>query len=264
MQPEMPGEPLPTVFAAQGAPPLVDHPYWSAQLAEWGRALPRPKAILVISAHWERTPLAYGATSTPVPLYYDFGGLPQKYFELSYPVPGAPALAKRIEELVKGSGPLAAEPTRGLDHGAFIPLLLMYPAADIPVLQLSMPGLDPRTLLELGRSLAPLRSEGVLVFSTGLLTHSFATVDPSNPDAPPHPALAEFDAWLADTLERRDVDALLDYRTRAPGARIAVPSAEHFVPLFVGLGSALDTLPSVTFPHEGFWYGNSMRSVQFG
>jgi 4,5-DOPA dioxygenase extradiol len=261
MEEPLSGGPLPAVFAAQGAPPLVDHPRWSAELAAWGRALPRPEAILVISAHWEQTPLAYGATSTPVPLYYDFGGMPQ-YLRLRYPAPGAPELAERIGELVKG-GPLAAEPARGLDHGAFIPLLLMYPAADIPVLQVSMPGVDPPTLLELGRQLAPLRSGGVLVFSTGLLTHSFAVADPSNPDARPHPSLAEFDAWVADALRRRDVDALLDYRTRAPGARFALPSQEHFAPLFVGVGAALDTLTSVTFPHEGFWHGNSMRSVQF-
>jgi 4,5-DOPA dioxygenase extradiol len=259
------GAQLPAVFAAQGAPPLVDHPRWTAELAAWGRALPRPEAILVVSAHWEQHPLAHGATSSPVPLYYDFGGLPQRYYQLAYPAPGAPDLAGRVAELMAGSGgQLAAKPGRGLDHGAFIPLLLMFPAADIPVLQLSMPTLEPEGLLGLGRQLAGLRKEGVLIFATGLLTHTFDIPDLGNPDTPPDPALAEFDSWVAETLRRGDTSSLLHFRDQAPGVQAALPSDEHFAPLFVALGAAAGGPASVTFPHQGFWYGNSMRSVQFG
>ncbi|BDM70184.1 dioxygenase [Streptomyces nigrescens] len=240
---------------------LIDHPRWSSELAAWGKALPHPRAILVISAHWEASPLAHGATTSPMPLLYDFGGFPERFYRLTYPAPGNPGLVDRITALL-GKAP-TADPGRGLDHGAFIPLMLMYPGADIPVLQISLPTPAPKGLYDLGRRLAPLRDEGVLIFATGLLTHTFNIPDMSNPDAAPDPVLAHFDAWLGDALTRRDTNALLDYRTQAPGVRKALPTHEHFVPLFVALGAAVDD-DAVTFPHHGFWFGNSMRSVQIG
>ena len=255
---------MPVVFAAQGAPPLVDHPRWTAELEAWGQSLPRPRAILVVSAHWEQRPLAHGATTTPVPLYYDFRGLPERYYRLTYPAPGAPGLAAAVAGLLGPAKAPAAQADRGLDHGAFIPLLLMYPDAGIPVLQLSMPTQDPAALFSLGQQLAPLRQDGVLIFATGLLTHTFNIPDLANPDTPPDPALAEFDGWVADALRRGDTAALLRYRDQAPGVRAALPSHEHFVPLFVALGAAAASLAPASFPHQGFWHGNSMRSVQLG
>jgi len=255
---------MPAVFAAQGAPPLVDHHGWTAELRAWGRSLPRPRAILVVSAHWEQRPLAHGATTTPMPLYYDFGGLPERYYELAYPAPGAPWLAAAVAGLLGPGQAPVAQGDRGLDHGAFIPLLLMYPDADVPVLQLSMPTQDPAALFDLGKQLAPLRRDGVLIFATGLLTHTFSIPDLANPDTPPDPALAEFDSWVAEALRCGDTGILLRYRDQAPGVRAALPSHEHFVPLFVALGAATGNPGPVSFPHQGFWYGNSMRSVQFG
>src|SRR4051812_43637979 len=146
---------MPTVFLAHGAPPLLDDAGWMAELRAWAQAMPRPRAILMLSAHWERRPVTIGATST-VPLVYDFYNFPRRYYEMKYPAPGAPELAARVRALLYGQ-PVADEPRRGLDHGAYVPMMAMYPAADVPVLQVSLPTLDPRTLFELGGKLAPLR-----------------------------------------------------------------------------------------------------------
>ncbi len=251
---------MPVLFMAHGAPMLLDDAGWVAELAAWARALPRPRAVLVISAHWEQRPVALGAT-TPVPLIYDFYGFPDKFYRLRYASPGAPALAARVRELCAAASIATIdEPARGLDHGAYIPLMCMYPDADVPVLQLSLPTMEPRPLYELGRALAPLAREGVLVMGSGFLTHNMRSFSLRST-----PAWAtELDAWTADVLARRDVGALLDYRARAPGVREALPTHEHFVPVIVSAGAA-EGLESITFPITGFWFGGSFtrRSVEF-
>lgn len=254
---------MPALFLGHGAPPLVDDPVWTAQLVDWATALPRPEAVLVVSAHWESGPLALGAVD-PVPLVHDFWGFPQHYYEVTYPAPGAPGLAARVAALMPGTEPVAHRPDRGLDHGAYVPLTVMYPGADIPVLQISLPGQDPDRLLGLGRRLAPLREEGVLIIGSGFLTHGlpYLRLLSREQDAPGWSA--EFDAWTAETLARGDLDALADYRRRAPGARYAHPTPEHFSPLFVTLGAA--TGPGEP-PHtviDGYWFGLAKRSVQVG
>ncbi len=254
---------LPAIYLGHGAPPLMDDPVWPKELAAWSASLPRPKAILVVSAHWEAAPLTLGAT-TPVPLYYDFYGFPERYYRVTYPAPGAPALAERVARLVSDLTPTAQDPTRGLDHGAYVPLLAMYPEADVPVLQASMPSEDPRALLEVGRRLAPLRDEGVLIVGSGFMTHSFEAIHRylrGDDSGASH--VAEFDAWAAETLARGDVDTLLDYRHKAPAVAYAHPTVDHFVPLFVALGAALDTTPAPSTRIEGFWMANSKRSIEF-
>src|SRR5215468_5754573 len=166
---------LPALYLGHGAPPLIDDPVWSRELAEWGQRLGKPKAILVVSAHWESAPLTMGATTT-VPLVYDFYGFPRRYYEVTYPSPGAPELANKVRGLLKNLTPTADDPSRGLDHGAYVPLLAMYPEADVPVLQISMPSEEPRVLVELAKRLAPLRDEGVLILGSGFLTHSFEAI----------------------------------------------------------------------------------------
>lgn len=256
------GGKMPALFLAHGAPPLLDMPDWMAQLAGWAKALPKPEAILMLSAHWEERPFTYGATRT-VPLVYDFYGFPQRYYQTQYPAPGAPGLAKRLEQLVGKTQPVAQEPTRGLDHGAYVPLVAMYPGADIPVLQASLPTQDPKTLLELGRLLAPLRDEGVLIIGSGFITHNLRQVS-WDPAARAPQWATDFDGWTAQTLRERNVDALLDYRAKGPGVRIALPTHEHFVPLLVAQGAALDEA-QIRFPIEGFAFGSATkRSVQFG
>jgi len=248
---------MPTIFLAHGAPPLLDDELWMRELADWSKALPRPRSILMLSAHWEARPATHSAT-TRVPLVYDFSGFDEKYYQVQYPSPGAAELAARVQTLLP-----CKSSTRGLDHGAWVPLIPMYPAAEIPVLQLSLPTLEPAPLFELGRALAPLRDEGVLIVGSGFLTHNLRTLDWNA--QPVTPAWAsDFDAWTAQALEKRDIESLLDYRALAPGVRQSLPTHEHYVPLFVTLGaSAEGEIPG--FPIEGWAYGTfSKRSVQFG
>jgi len=256
------GRPMPVIFAAHGAPILLDDAEWMSELAAWAHAMPKPKAILMISAHWEQRPTALGATTT-VPLVYDFYGFPAHYYRTEYPSPGAPELAAGVRELLRSRGiPCADEPDRGLDHGAYVPLVAMYPDADVPVLQVSMPRLDAHELFDLGRAFAPLRDEGVLVFGSGFLTHNMSFAF-----RPGTPAWArDFDAWTADALSRFDVEALIEFEHRAPAARTALPTWEHYAPVLVAAGAAAESSgPTTTFPITGWWLDGAFtkRSVQF-
>ena len=256
----------PVLYLSHGAPPLADDAVWTRQLADWSSRFGKPTNILMVSAHWEEAPLALSATSGRVPLVYDFWGFPRKYYEVEYRAPGAPQLADDVTRLVHSAhSPVHRDETRGLDHGAYVPLVEMYPDADVPVLQMSMPTLDPRRLFELGRKLAPLRDEGTLIVGSGFTTHNLRWFNPSaGPDSPVPQASAEFDHWAAEALERNDVDALLDAMHQAPAAHEAHPRTEHWAPLYVALGAAhesgsLDNESVI----EGFWYGLSKRSWQF-
>jgi len=264
-----PGQPMarmPTLFLSHGGATLADDPVWTSELADWATRLPTPQSILVVSAHWEEAPLTVGATETGPPVY-DLTGLPHTFWGLvrgdgsaAYPAPGAPDLATDVVTLLSSAH---HDPDRGLDHGAFMPLREMYPKADIPVLQISMPSLVPSVMLEVGRRLAPLRDQGVLIVGSGFTTHNLDDIDPAGGRlAPPPQWSVEFDEWANRTVGARDVDALLMFERTAPAARLAHPRTEHFVPLFVALGAALDSL-DCTSVVDGFWYGLSKRSFQF-
>ena len=250
----------PALFLSHGAPPLVDNAEWVAQLQRLAADLPKPKAILMASAHWESAPLMLGATET-VPLVYDFGGFDRKYYEVEYRAPGAPELAARVAKLMPDSEPVART-NRGLDHGAYVPLTVMYPAADVPVLQMSLPTLEPDRLLEIGRRLAPLRDEGVLIVGSGFTTHGLPFLRDWREDAPAPGWSREFDAWAAETLARGAVDELAEFRTRAPGMPYAHPTIEHFAPMFLTLGAATDPEAAPGQPIDGFWMGLAKRSFQ--
>ena len=249
---------MPALFLSHGAPPLVDDPTWVGQLQELAAGLPRPKAILMASAHWESAPLMLGATQT-VPLVYDFGGFPRHYYEVRYPAPGAPRLAERIAKLMPDRERVTRT-DRGLDHGAYVPLTVMYPDADIPVLQMSLPTLEPDRLLGIGRRLAPLRDEGVLIVGSGFTTHGLPFLRDFRPEAAAPGWSAEFDAWTAEALARGAVDELADFRDRAPGMPYAHPTIEHFAPMFLTLGAAVDPERRPEQPIDGFWMGLSKRS----
>ncbi len=253
--------PMPALYLGHGAPPLVDDPVWPGELTAWAARLPRPSSILVVSAHWESAPLTIGATR-PAPLVYDFSGFAAKYYQVRYDAPGAPDLAARVRALMPDDEPVAEAPGRGLDHGAYVPLTVMYPAADIPVLQISMPSQDPERLLRLGRRLAPLREEGVLIIGSGFMTHGLPYITSWEPNAPPPRWSAEFDAWAAEVLTAGDVDALLNFRHRAPAVRYAHPTVDHFTPLFITLGAAHDAAAAPAFTVEGYFLGLSKRSFQ--
>ncbi|WP_370891038.1 dioxygenase [Janibacter sp. GXQ6167] len=254
----------PTLFLSHGAPPLADDPTWPDELASWASSLPRPEAILVVSAHWEAAPVTLSPTTGPVPLTYDFWGFPQRYYEVTYEAPQAPALAERVSSLLASAGQsVRRDEARGLDHGAYVPLVEMYPNADIPVLQMSMPTLDPSVLYDLGRQLAPLRDEGALIMGSGFTTHNLSWFNPREDAAAAPPTVsAEFDAWAAEALAEGNVDALLDTAHRAPAAHIAHPRSEHWAPLYLALGAADGD--AATSRVDGFWYGLSKRSWDFG
>ncbi|MDX6264718.1 MAG: dioxygenase extradiol [Kribbellaceae bacterium] len=255
----------PVLYLSHGAPPLADDRQWTAELAAVSAGLAKPTAILIVSAHWEAAPLTLAATET-VPLLYDFWGFPERYYQVQYAASGAPELANQVRKLLHSPAtPVYDDPTRGLDHGAYVPLKEMYPDADIPVLQVSMPTLDPKQLFEIGRKLAPLRDQGVLIVGSGFTTHNLRAVNLGGPSDATAPTWSiEFDDWAKRALAKQDVDSLIDFLHKAPAAGIAHPRTEHFAPLFVSLGASEDSLGTAETVVDGFWYGLSKRSWQIG
>ncbi|OFS06103.1 MULTISPECIES: dioxygenase [Kytococcus] len=255
---------LPVLYLSHGAPPLADDPTWTRELADWSSRIERPRSILMVSAHWENDPVTVSST-TGAPLTYDFWGFPQKYYDVTYDAPAAPELAQSVARALAEAGPVHQDQARGLDHGAYVPLVEMYPEADVPVLQVSMPTLDPRELFTMGQRLAPLRQEGTLIVGSGFTTHNLRWFNPAaGTDGTPPSASAEFDQWAAETVAAGDVDALIDWEAKAPAALQAHPRSEHWAPLFVALGAASATsTPRGETAVDGFWYGLSKRSWTF-
>lgn len=254
--------PLPALYLSHGAPPLFEDAPWMTELFTWARSLPRPRAILVVSAHWEAAPVSLSSTDAHVTPVYDFGGFHPMYYRMRYDTPDATALGARVLGAL-GRGEVHQEQGRGLDHGAWVPLKVMYPEADVPVVQLSLPTSDPDRLLALGRRLRALRAEGVLVIGSGFTTHGLPFLGRSDVLGRTVPGWSrEFDAWAGEALAHGDVAALADYRSRAPGMPYAHPTVEHFVPLFVTLGAADDPEAPRTATIDGFWMGLSKRSLQ--
>ena len=231
---------LPSLYISHGSPMTALHPgQVGPRLAELAQSLPRPKAIVVASAHWlGRRPLV-GAAARPQTIH-DFGGFPTALYELEYPAPGEPALAQRVYRLLEQAGlhpHLDAQ--RGLDHGVWVPLRFLYPHADIAVVPLSIqPELGPRHQLALGRALAPLREEGVLLVGSGSITHNLHDWRGGYGEGREAPYVKPFIEWTERRLRADDVPALLDYRRQAPHAERAHPSDEHLLPLFFAMGAA--------------------------
>jgi 4,5-DOPA dioxygenase extradiol len=251
---------MPALYIGHGAPPLLDDPVWSRQLADLSATLPRPKAVLIVSAHWESAPVMLSADGAP--LVYDFGGFAERYYRMTYATPPATALARRVAAMMPADEPVHQHASRGLDHGAWVPLKIMYPDADIPVLQLSLPTQDPARLLRLGERLRPLRDEGVLIIGSGFLTHGLPFLTEFRIDAAAPGWSKDFDAWAADAMTRGDVDALANYKAEAPGMPYSHPTVEHYTPLFVTLGAATDPEEPGEQVIDGFWMGLSKRSLQ--
>lgn len=253
---------MPALYIGHGAPPLLDDSVWSSQLAAWAADLPHPKAILIVSAHWEAAPVMLSASAAGTPLIYDFGGFAPRYYQETYETPDASELATRVAAMMPRHEPVHQHPTRGLDHGAWVPLKIMYPSGDIPVLQLSLPTHDPGRLLELGRRLRPLRDEGVLIIGSGFLTHGLPFLREFRIDAPAPTWSVDFDLWAADSLARGDIDELASFNDKAPGMPYAHPTVEHLTPLFVTLGAASDPTTPGEQRIDGYWMGLSKRSLQ--
>lgn len=255
--------PLPSLYLSHGGGPLpFQSPEWLEPLGAYARALPKPRAILVVSAHWESAPLAVSA-ARPDELVYDFGGFDPLYYTFRYDTPNASDLAHQVTGMLPETEHVHQHDRRGLDHGAWVPLKIMYPEADVPVLQLSLPTDDPDRLLALGERLRPLRDEGVLVVGSGHMTHGlpYLTREMFTENKVPGWS-ADFDAWAADALARGDVAELARFRTAAPGMPYAHPTVEHFTPIFVTLGAASDPSAPVTTTLDGYAVGLSRRSFQ--
>ena len=253
--------PLPAIYLGHGAPPLLDDSLWVSQLSIWANSIEKPKEILIVSAHWEAAPIALSSPDANTPLVYDFWGFEQRFYQMTYPTPDAHDLAKRVAAVLPDTMSLYQHPNRGLDHGAWVPLKVMYPDASIPVLQLSLPSLNPEELLKLGRRLQPLRDEGVLIIGSGFLTHGLRFLKDFRPDAQAPGWSLEFDQWAKEALDRRDLDVLMNFEN-APGMPYAHPTTEHFAPLFVTLGASLDPERSIDNVIDGFFMGLAKRSIQ--
>lgn len=231
---------LPSLYISHGSPMTALQPgLTGTRLAELAAVLPRPQAIVIASAHWLSRQPQVGAAAQPATIH-DFRGFPAPLYQLRYPAPGDPALAARVTDLLEQAALTPAnDPARGLDHGAWVPLRLLYPDADIPVVPISIqPELGPAHQYALGRALAPLRDEGVLVIGSGSITHNLHDLGAGYSDERQAPYVKPFIDWIEQKLGSGDLDALLDYRRQAPFAQRAHPTDEHLLPLFVALGAA--------------------------
>lgn len=239
---------LPSLFISHGSPMLALQPGASGPaLAGLANALPRPKAVVLVSAHWESRDLLVMSNPQPA-TWHDFGGFPQALYAVQYPAPGAPALAQRVADLLGAK----LDAQRPFDHGSWVPLSLMYPQAEIPVIQVSLPSqAGPALQLKVGAALAALRGEGILLIGSGSITHNLGELDwHAGPDTIEPWALA-FRDWVVEKLQADDRPALLEYRQQAPFAVRNHPSDEHLLPLFFALGAG----ERFSIVHQGFTLG---------
>lgn len=237
---------LPTLFVSHGSPLFALEPGMTGPaLSQWAGALRAThpvRAVLVMSPHWMDDAAQVGSHPMP-PTWHDFGGFPPALYRLDYPAPGDPALADRVTDLLQVAGiPSSTDGARPRDHGVWVPLTYLVPRADVPVVQLALPqSAGPAEVLAIGRALAPLRQEGVLVVGSGSLTHNlhelFASGRPPMAAAPVAPYAEEFVGWIVDAIAHGDEAALCDYRARAPHAERAHPTDEHLLPLYFALGA---------------------------
>lgn len=244
---------LPSLFISHGSPMLALQPGASGVvLTRLAAELPTPAAIVVVSAHWESAELLVTGAAKPQ-TWHDFGGFPPELYQVQYPAPGNPQLAQDIVRRLNDAGlPARTDERRPFDHGCWVPLSLMYPQADIPVVQVSLPSQHgPALQLQVGKALAGLRGQNVLLLGSGSITHNLSELDFYAEPENIAPWASEFRDWMVDKLQHDDLDALLDYRRQAPHARQNHPSEEHLLPLFFARGAG-DTC---RIEHQGFTLG---------
>jgi 4,5-DOPA dioxygenase extradiol len=259
-------DPLPTLFVSHGAPILPLEPIPARDfLSGLGSRYPDAKAILCISAHWETPHPAVSAIAEPETIH-DFYGFPPELYRITYPARGAPDLAGHVASLVNAAGAgCDIDGDRGLDHGAWVPLMLMYPKAEVPVIQLSIQhSLDPRHHMQLGEAISPLRNEGVLVIGSGNAVHPLGDPYASLGEGAPTEGWAvEFDDWLAGAVTSGDQESLLQYRARAPHARRAHPRPDHYMPLLAAFGAAGPGAQGTVIHRSWQWGDLSMAAYEF-
>jgi 4,5-DOPA dioxygenase extradiol len=232
---------LPSLFLSHGAPTLpIDPSMPRAEFGALSAQISRPEAILMLSAHWgSAQPLA--STAEKPETIHDFYGFPRQLYEIQYPAQGAPDVARRAAALLNEHHLPADTQPHGLDHGAWVPMLLMFPHADVPIAQLSIqPHMDAAHHFRIGRALRALKDDGVMVIGSGQITHNLRAADFSARREDADPRVDEFTDWFEEKLRAHDVDALLDYRRQAPHAVLMHPTDEHLLPVFAALGAADD------------------------
>lgn len=254
---------FPALFVSHGAPTAaLERGAYQRALSAWAGTRPRPRAVVVVSAHAEVPgPVRVNAAGRPS-IVHDFHGFPPALYELRYPAPGSPDLAREVAAAFAAAGLEAVLDTgRGWDHGVWVPLRLLYPSADVPVVAVSLPvPRTPERLLAMGRALLPLRGRGVLLFGSGGIVHNLRRLRWEDLEGPPEPWAAAFGAWVDERLQALDEEGLRAYASRAPHADLAVPTTEHLDPLFFVLG-ARESADRVQGVYEGFRYGTlSLRS----
>lgn len=269
----MPHASQPALFVPHGAPTFALRPGAAgAALARHAAQLPRPRAIVAVSAHWETTVPTVG-TAGQLETLHDFSGFPSELYAIRYPATGCPEAAREVADALASAGlPVQLEPHRGLDHGAWVPLRMMFPDADVPVVPLSIqPYLGLRHALSLGRALAPLRERGVLVLASGNLTHNLRDYFTASRSGTTPAYVREFADWVWDRLAARDVEALLGYRGTAPAGERAHPTEEHLLPLYVALGAGGEPcdatrihagIDDYVLAMDAFSFGGSAGSLQ--
>jgi 4,5-DOPA dioxygenase extradiol len=248
---------LPTFFISHGSPMLaIQESPAHRFLLGLGDTFPKPKAIVIASAHWESIGVPAISMAENPETIHDFGGFPRALFEIQYPAPGAPEIAIQTKALLEQEGfTVKTNTSRGLDHGAWVPLRLMYPQADIPVTQVSiLHGATPAEHIRVGNALSNLCDEGVLVIGSGSLTHNLYEFRGHDIDASVPSWVSDFDQWMQERLEQSDTESLLNYREKAPFAVRNHPSEEHISPLFVAMGAAGESIKAERI-HSGYEYG---------
>lgn len=257
---------MPAIFVTDFGPfPAVEKDHYTQSLEQLGRSLPHPKAILIMSGHWEAEG-ALSVTGAKKPgIMHDYSGFPEEFYRLDYPSPGNPILAEEIAELLSTNGfPTKVDLNRSLDHGAWVPLSRLFPKADIPAIQLTVPDEDNKLkIVQLGRTLSTLRQQGVLLIGAGAVSHNLRLALAHEKNDTPDDWAMKFDAWLFDKLNQGNIQDLVNYRSLAPSANLAAPTSEHFDPLFFILGAGLGE--KLSHLHQSIRYGNGvMRVFAFG
>lgn len=249
---------MPVLFLCHAAPTLALDAHAGAEFAAWGASLPKPQLGLVISAHWEHCPLSLGHSGNHQELLYDFFGFPEELYKLQYPAPGGAEWIPRLEAAL---GPLGRVEGRHLDHGVWVPLLHLWPLADVPLLQLSLPkSFSNKALVQLGQHLSPLRDEGVMILASGALTHNLSRLDWSNRQGPEAWA-TEFETWALQALQANNLEALCQPE-QCPAYNLAHPTADHYRPLLVALGASQGE--PMRSPIQGWEMGSfSRRNLQW-
>jgi 4,5-DOPA dioxygenase extradiol len=255
---------LPSLFVAHGAPLLaIENNEYTQFLNSLGKELPRPKAIILFSAHWE-SPMQKVSNVEEFNTIYDFGGFPEALYRIKYPAKGNETITKEITELFTKQGvPFEVDTSRGLDHGAWVVLRMMYPDADIPVISMSVnPSLTPEEQYQIGRSLSSLREKDILIIASGGTVHNLGALRMVSNNQTVDSWAIDFDRWLEQQITNWDLESLFKYDTLAPNAEIAVPpyGNEHFIPIFYAMGAA-DQEKSAKLLHRSYQYGNLSHSV---